>query len=319
MRSTTNVFLLNLAVSDVMVGCFCMWVHLGNNITNDWPFDEFVCKGNTFMQVVAVTSSVLTLTAIAVERFFAIVFPLRKRKSPCITVVVLVTNWLVAVGIAMPHLIVRRRYEYYWKDRHQIWCEENWPKVYVNRNCSIVMPGRRIYYTLVTSVLYFIPIFVMLCAYTIIVIKMLLRKRPGTQVNSSRQLQEKSRKKVIKMLVAVLTAFIVCWTPQQAFILWDMYRPTAELGEEIPGYVMKIKYAAMYIAYLNSALNPILYGGFNENFRNGFNDAFHCLLLRRRNTVVPFLVEPKPGQSRRPQGSANTTPVHTTPVCTSTI
>lgn len=50
MKSTTNVFLLNLAVSDLMVGCFCMWVHLGNSITKEWPFGEYVCKVNTFMQ-----------------------------------------------------------------------------------------------------------------------------------------------------------------------------------------------------------------------------------------------------------------------------
>jgi len=50
MKTTTNVFLLNLAVSDLMVGCFCMWVHLGNSITKEWPFGEYVCKVNTFMQ-----------------------------------------------------------------------------------------------------------------------------------------------------------------------------------------------------------------------------------------------------------------------------
>lgn len=50
MKSTTNVFLLNLAISDLMVGCFCMWIHLGNSITQEWPFGEYVCKVNTFMQ-----------------------------------------------------------------------------------------------------------------------------------------------------------------------------------------------------------------------------------------------------------------------------
>lgn len=50
MKSTTNVFLLNLAVSDLMVGCFCMWIHLGNSITKEWPFGVYVCKVNTFMQ-----------------------------------------------------------------------------------------------------------------------------------------------------------------------------------------------------------------------------------------------------------------------------
>jgi len=50
MRTTTNVLILNLAVSDLFVGCFCMWIHVGNSITTEWPFSEYVCKVNTFMQ-----------------------------------------------------------------------------------------------------------------------------------------------------------------------------------------------------------------------------------------------------------------------------
>lgn len=50
MRSATNVLLLNLAVSDLMVAAFCMWAHLGNQITSNWPFGPFVCKINTFIQ-----------------------------------------------------------------------------------------------------------------------------------------------------------------------------------------------------------------------------------------------------------------------------
>lgn len=50
MRSTTNILLLNQAVSDLMVAAFCMWVHLGNQITPEWPFGPFVCKVNTFIQ-----------------------------------------------------------------------------------------------------------------------------------------------------------------------------------------------------------------------------------------------------------------------------
>lgn len=49
----------------------------------------------------------------------------------------------------------------------------------------------------------------------------------------------------------------------------------------------KITYVAMYIGYANSAINPILYAGFNENFRKGFHDAFNCTLWKRENMVTP--------------------------------
>ncbi|XP_059168704.1 neuropeptide FF receptor 1-like, partial [Physella acuta] len=89
MRTTTNVFILNLAVSDLLVGMFCMWVHLGNQISNNWPFGYFMCIFSTFAQVTAVTTSVLTLTVISVERFVAIVFPFRAHWPPVTTGVII--------------------------------------------------------------------------------------------------------------------------------------------------------------------------------------------------------------------------------------
>ena len=50
MRTTTNTLIANLAISDLMVACFCMWVHAGNSVTSQWPFGRFFCKVNTFFQ-----------------------------------------------------------------------------------------------------------------------------------------------------------------------------------------------------------------------------------------------------------------------------
>ena len=50
MRTTTNLYVCNLAVSDIMVSLLCMWVHLGTNITIDWPFTANMCKVNNFFQ-----------------------------------------------------------------------------------------------------------------------------------------------------------------------------------------------------------------------------------------------------------------------------
>ena len=50
MRTSANILIVNLAISDILVGCFCMWVHLGNQITQNWPFGAFLCKFETFVQ-----------------------------------------------------------------------------------------------------------------------------------------------------------------------------------------------------------------------------------------------------------------------------
>ena len=51
MRTTTNFYIVNLAVADILVTLFCTWVHLVNNLNDDnWVLGSFFCKFNTFSQ-----------------------------------------------------------------------------------------------------------------------------------------------------------------------------------------------------------------------------------------------------------------------------
>jgi len=150
----------------------------------------------TFSTVLAVTCSVLTLTVISIERFFAIVFPLRGKMSTTVMSVSIGLCWLVSAGIASPHLSIRKHIVYNWKDREEIFCTEAWPKYYINKDCESGEPGRKIYYTVEGVVMYFIPVVVMIAAYTVISLKLVLRKAPGNNVRSTTSSQDRTRKKV---------------------------------------------------------------------------------------------------------------------------
>lgn len=50
MRTTTNYYIVNLAVSDILVTMSCSWVHLVNSVTNSWVLGSFYCKFNSFAQ-----------------------------------------------------------------------------------------------------------------------------------------------------------------------------------------------------------------------------------------------------------------------------
>ena len=50
MRTTTNYFIVNLAVCGIMVTSFCTWVHLVGDLTHDWLLGAFFCKFNSFAQ-----------------------------------------------------------------------------------------------------------------------------------------------------------------------------------------------------------------------------------------------------------------------------
>lgn len=50
MRSTTDMYILNLAICDVMVTLACTWVHLVDDLTEGWVLGAFFCKFNSFFQ-----------------------------------------------------------------------------------------------------------------------------------------------------------------------------------------------------------------------------------------------------------------------------
>ena len=50
MRTTTNYYIVNLAVADCLVTLSCSWVHLLDDLTPRWVLGAFFCKFNTFAQ-----------------------------------------------------------------------------------------------------------------------------------------------------------------------------------------------------------------------------------------------------------------------------
>lgn len=50
MRTATNYFIVNLAVSDLMVSLSCTWVSLVDNLTEGWVLGAFFCVFNSFAQ-----------------------------------------------------------------------------------------------------------------------------------------------------------------------------------------------------------------------------------------------------------------------------
>ena len=50
MRTTTNYYIVNLAVSDLLITCSCTWVNLVDDLTHGWVLGQFFCKFNSFSQ-----------------------------------------------------------------------------------------------------------------------------------------------------------------------------------------------------------------------------------------------------------------------------
>lgn len=68
MRTVTNYFLVNLAVADTLISLLNTLFTFTFIMYQDWWYGEPFCKFTNFISICAITASVLTFMAIAIDR-----------------------------------------------------------------------------------------------------------------------------------------------------------------------------------------------------------------------------------------------------------
>ncbi|CAN7938278.1 unnamed protein product, partial [Ixodes hexagonus] len=152
--------------------------------------------------------------------------------------------------------------------------------------CVSATPSRKLYYLLVTVTLFFLPVAIMLTAYSLIVWRLWITRMPGERSAANINAQCRAKKKVITMVCTVLVAFVICWMPLQVIVLYSQFGDSKQRDKEMPDWFTEASSVATYVAYSNSLLNPIIYGGFNNNFRQGLCTVLHCY-LRKKPSQLP--------------------------------
>lgn len=100
-NSMTNMYLLNLALADLIVSIICMPPTLVGKLFQCFFFGDIGCKLLQYMQFVAVSASAQTLLVIAFERYCAICRPLQSRawQTKRRTSVMISSVWILAFAI----------------------------------------------------------------------------------------------------------------------------------------------------------------------------------------------------------------------------
>ncbi|XP_045848358.1 neuropeptide FF receptor 2 [Meles meles] len=281
MHTVTNLFILNLAISDLLVGIFCMPITLLDNIIAGWPFGSTMCKISGFIQGISVAASVFTLVAIAVDRFQCVVYPFKPKLTIKTAFVIIVVIWVLAIVIMSPSAIMLHVEEekYYQvrlnsqnKTSPVYWCREDWPN----------QEMRKIYTTVLFANIYLVPLSLIVIMYGRIGLSLFKMTVPhtGKQKQEQWHMVSKKKQKVIKMLLIVALLFILSWLPLWTLMMLSDY---ADLSpNEMRVINIYIYPLAHWLAFCNSSVNPIIYGFFNENFHRAFRDAFHLPLCQKR-------------------------------------
>lgn len=80
MKTVTNYFIVNLAVGDILMSLFCVpFSFFPTLLLRYWPFGSLLCHLVNYSQAISVLVSAYTLVAISIDRYIAILWPLRPR------------------------------------------------------------------------------------------------------------------------------------------------------------------------------------------------------------------------------------------------
>ncbi|KAK3794603.1 hypothetical protein RRG08_003751 [Elysia crispata] len=222
------------------------------------------------MQNVAVIVSVLTLTSISVERWFAICKPLTFQQTRTRVIVCMVVIWVVANLASIPRLVMMEVI-------HDSLIPPNLTVLLTT--CAPRDPQFAIHYEIFLVVTFFaIPILVMGYNYTAIAVCL------WSSSNTTRHLSEgdqqaivsqlMARRRTAKMLVVVVIVFFFCFMPNY---VWNILRHTVllQLGA-INHLVPAITLITQLLVYTNSCTNPIIYNFMSGKFRKEFRSACAC-------------------------------------------
>ncbi|XP_062126328.1 neuropeptide SIFamide receptor [Drosophila sulfurigaster albostrigata] len=268
MRTVTNYFIVNLAIADILVIVFCLPATLIGNIFVPWMLGWLMCKFVPYIQGVSVAASVYSLIAVSLDRFIAIWWPLKqmtKRRAR----IMIIGIWVIALVTTIPWLLFFDLVpaEEVFSDalvstytQPQYLCQEVWP------------PGTdgNLYFLLANLVAcYLLPMSLITLCYVLIWIKVSTRSIPGEMSKDAQmdRMQQKSKVKVIKMLVAVVILFVLSWLP--LYVIFARIKFGSDISQEEFEILKKVMPVAQWLGSSNSCINPILYS-VNKKYRRGF-------------------------------------------------
>nr|XP_046260750.1 C-X-C chemokine receptor type 2-like isoform X2 [Scatophagus argus] len=245
--SPSDLYLLHLAVADLLLAITLpFWA---TAVTKGWVFGDFMCKIVTILQELSFYSSILFLTCISMDRYMVIVRAMERRRADrqLVSWGVCVAVWVVGALLSLPGLFSS---SFPSPSSGMLQCAERYD------------PSNADVWRLVTRILrhtlgFLIPLAIMLPCYGV-TIQRLLRIRRGFQ-----------RQRAMKVIVFVVAAFLLCWTPYHIAVMTDTFFRTKIVPYRCPARmaVDQTMFATQSLGLLHSCVNPVLYAFVGEKFR----------------------------------------------------
>ncbi|CAH3193644.1 unnamed protein product [Porites evermanni] len=267
LRKPINMLIANMAMSDLLLPIFLIPVRLTDWHVGPWliggTLGQALCKIHPSLVEISMKVSIQSLVLITVDRYAAVVVPLR---SPLISRKVcrclIVGTWILAVPFCWPYLFTYNLVEYQEGKR----CMNQWEVIFGEKSSFAI-------YLLSACILFFyIPFVVLVILYSIILIKLKKQVHPGEQSASAEEQRTRRNRNVLKMTIAIVVAFFICWIPFSIQLVTIYFIPKITLDCKF-----RVSYTVVYfMACTNCAINPIICLTCSSNYRQALRRLVNC-------------------------------------------
>ena len=270
MWTEMNMFLVNLAIGDIAMTLLSMTSPLQTAIIRQWTFGRAgpVCQLNAFCNSVLFCNTIFTHTAISVDRFFAVVKPMKKIMTRRKAFFGLLGIWFLSVVISLGPLLGWGRNDY---NGSTLQCGFGFPKD----------SFESMYMVCLAVFAFLLPIIIMSYAYIRIylVVRRHTRRLSTSTFGNYQDTFMKNQRRIVLTFFLALIAFIVCWTPFFVFISIAVSIPSRD---KLPH---GLGIAAYWCGFLNSSINPYLIGLRSERFHATFLHVFCCRFCSQKRAA----------------------------------
>ena len=263
LRTIPNMFIMNLAVSDILMAIVCMPISLHVLISGKWPFSSSVCDMHGFFMFTFGIVSQVNVSVIAVNRYFALCRPFEcKAIFTKINVLFMIAIlWILPSVASVPPLVGWGYYAFH-------------PgKAF----CIYPFHVNLIYTTIVQLLFIAFPMGLVVFSYTNCILAVRSSNRQIAEMaddpTSVGQGCRKARevRATWTMLFSTL-GFSMCWLPVSVIDFIE----TSRGGGNLPRQVFMLN---GFLIFFSSTINPFIYWLSNRDFRKAFRE------------VIPFAFE----------------------------
>ncbi|XP_037621736.1 prokineticin receptor 1a [Sebastes umbrosus] len=260
LRNLTNLLIANLAVSDVLVAAVCCPFLLDYYVVKQlsWDHGLLLCASTNYLRTVSLYVSTNALLAIAVDRYMAILYPLKPRMKYQTAYCVILTVWIVPIFISIPsaYMASETTYPHMEGGPHKTFCAQIWP---VDQQAYY-----RSYFLLIFALEFMGPVTVMAVCYIQISRELWFKDVPGFQTDQIRKRLQRRRRTVV-VLILVLVAYVLCWAPYYGFALLRDFYPTL-ISRDRNSLV--VFYIIECIAMSNGVINTLCFMSVRHNTKH---------------------------------------------------